>query len=187
LLLVSHFVYAEESETNFQKPKIVQWLEGKGIHPGVIVVLVSMLPIFELRGSLPLALLAFKMPLIPAFILSVIGNMIPVIPYLYLLGYIADYLMKRSKLCEKFFTWVFEHTRKKGKIIEKYEEIGLVIFVGIPLPMTGAWSGAVAAFIFDLDKKKSIFLLLLGVILAGLIVTAVTLSGLKAFEFFIKH
>lgn len=95
--------------------------------------------------------------------------------------------MKRSKWCNKFFTWVFERTRKRSKIIEKYEEIGLVVFVGIPLPMTGAWTGAVAAFLFNLDKKKSIFLILLGVILAGLIVTAVTMSGIKVFELFIKH
>jgi uncharacterized membrane protein len=127
--------------------------------------LIAMAPIGELRVSLPLALTKFNMSLPLAFFFSVIGFMLPVM----FIGYF-----------KWFFTWLFHYTRKKhSKRFEVLEEIALVTFVAIPLPMTGAWSGALAAFVFGIPPKKSLPLITLGVIGAGIIVTIITL-GLKA-------
>jgi uncharacterized membrane protein len=82
--------------------------------------------------------------------------------------------MKRSKVMERFFNWLFERTRKKlEKKYEVYAEVALAVFVAIPLPLTGAWSGAVAAFIFDIPYRKALFWIFVGVLGAGVAVTAV--------------
>lgn len=143
-------------------------------------VLVSMLPIFEVRGALPLAMLIYQMPWLKAFVLSVAGNIVPVIPVLLLLDSVSKYLM-RYPFFDKFFKWLFEHTRKKSDIVEKYETLGLMIFVAIPLPLTGAWSGCVAAFIFGIRFWYAFAAISLGVFIAGVIVLAlIKLSYLGA-------
>ena len=77
-----------------------------------------------------------------------------------------------------FFEWFFERTRQKGnELIKKYEEVGLLAFVAIPLPMTGAWTGALVAFLFGLDFKKSLLIITIGVFIAGIIVTCLCLLG----------
>lgn len=146
------------------------------ISPEWATIIVAALPIAELRGSIPLAILQFKFTWVKAFILSVFGNMLPIIPWLLFLNYFQERLM-RYKIMNKFFTWLFNRTRKKGKMIEKYETLGIAIFVGIPLPMTGAWSGAIAAFIFGVKFRHAILAIFYGVLIAGAIVTALTLLG----------
>jgi uncharacterized membrane protein len=142
--------------------------------------LIAMAPIGELRVSLPLALTKFNMSLPLAFTISVLGNMFPIIFIVYFLEPVSIFLSKHSKFFNWFFKWLFQYTRKKhSKKFEVMEEIALVTFVAIPLPMTGAWSGALAAFVFGIPPKKALPLLALGVIGAGVIVTIVTL-GLKA-------
>jgi uncharacterized membrane protein len=90
--------------------------------------------------------------------------------------------MQRFKLANIFFSWLFSRTRHKffGKY-EVWGDLALVIFVAIPLPMTGAWTGAVAAFLFGIDKKKSLFLVTLGAMMAGVIVTLATLGATAVF------
>jgi uncharacterized membrane protein len=142
--------------------------------------IVAMMPIGELRVSLPLALTKLNMSLPLAFLISVVGNMFPVIFIAYFLEPVSRFLSKHSKFFEWFFEWLFRYTRKKhSKKFEVFEEIALVTFVAIPLPMTGAWSGALAAFVFGIPPKKSLPLITLGVIGAGIIVTIITL-GIKA-------
>lgn len=136
--------------------------------------LLAMIPLAELRGSIPIANQSFHIPLWQAFLISVAGNMLPVFFILWFLGPASDWLMEHSKLCERFFNWLFARTRRKlEKQYEVYAEVALAIFVAIPLPLTGAWSGAVAAFIFDIPYKKALFWIFIGVIGAGLAVTAV--------------
>lgn len=148
--------------------------------PEIKTVLVSMLPIFEVRGALPLAMLIYQMTWLKAFVLSVAGNIIPVIPVLLLLDSVSKYLT-RYPFFDKFFEWLFERTRKKSDIIEKYETLGLMIFVAIPLPMTGAWSGCVAAFLFGIRFWYAFAAISLGVFIAGVIVLAlIKLSYLGA-------
>jgi len=137
-------------------------------------MLLSMIPLAELRGSIPVSYLNFHLPLWQAFLLSVVGNMIPIPFILLLLGPASEWLMEHSKIMNRFFNWLFARTRKKlEKKYELYAEIALAVFVAIPLPLTGAWSGAVAAFIFDIPFRKALFWIFIGVLGAGVAVTAV--------------
>ena len=154
-----------------------QDLVSKGLSPELAVFITSMLPIIELRGALPMAINLFNIAWPKAFLISYIGNLVPVPLILWLLKPVVK-LLSRIKLFDKFFTWLFERTRRKGnKVIEKYEEIGLLAFVAIPLPGTGAWTGALIAFLFGLDFKKSLLVISLGVLIAGVIVTCLCLLG----------
>ena len=147
----------------------------------LVIIFVAALPVFELRGSIPLALFTFGFDPLTAFLLSVVGNMIPVIPLLLYLEPVSNYL-RRWRIGDIFFTWLFERThRKHSAEFEKYGSIGLAIFVGIPLPATGAWTGCAAAFIFGFKFKNAFLAILAGVIIAGAIVTALTVMGIKIF------
>jgi uncharacterized membrane protein len=154
-----------------------QDLVARGLTPELAVFLTSMLPIIELRGALPLAINVLSINWPKAFLIAYIGNMIPAPFILWLLAPTVR-ILSRIRIFERFFTWLFERTRKKSnKMIERYEEIGLMAFVAIPLPGTGAWTGALIAFLFGLDFKKSLLVIAIGVLIAGLIVTSLCLLG----------
>ncbi len=151
----------------------------------LIVVLIAALPVAELRLSIPVAIMkepyGFGLDPFTAFYLSVIGNMIPVIPLLLFLEPVSNFL-RRWRIGDIFFTWLFERThRKHNDNFEKYGSIGLAIFVGIPLPATGAWTGCAAAFIFGFKFKNAFLAILAGVIIAGAVVTTLTVMGIKIF------
>lgn len=140
----------------------------EGLPKELIVLIVSALPVSELRGAMPLAV-AMGMSLKKAYILSVIGNILPVIPILFLLEPVSVKL-RHFKVFAKFFDWFFERTRKKATLVEKFEAIGLMLFVAIPLPVTGAWTGCVAASLFKIRFKYAFIAICLGVCIAGIIV-----------------
>src|SRR3990170_6356061 len=143
--------------------------------PLVKVFFAAMTPIGELRVALPLALVHYKLPWAVSFAVSVFGNMLPITLIVFLLEPVSNYLTAHSKFFRWFFNWLFERTRKKhSHRFEVLEEVALVTFVAIPLPMTGAWSGALAAFVFGIPPKKSIPLIFLGVLISGIIVTLLT-------------
>ena len=147
----------------------------------LIIVLLAALPIAELRLSIPVAIIEFNIDPVTALTLSVIGNMIPVVPLLLFLEPVSNFL-RRWKMGDMFFTWLFERThRKHSAEFEKYGSIGLAVFVGIPLPATGAWTGCAAAFIFGFKFKNAFLAILAGVIMAGIIVTVLTITGAKIF------
>jgi len=176
-----------DAEAKIEKSDLVKWLEARHLGPKAVVIIVATLPIFELRGSIPVAILYYKMPLWQAYALSVVGNMIPIIPIILLIGPVSDFLMKRSKLWHRFFTWVFERSRRRGAdLVEKYEALGLCIFVAIPLPVTGAWTGAMLAFLMRVHARRAFPAILAGVLAAGIIVSAVTLFGRETFRFFLN-
>ena len=133
-------------------------------------------PISELRGAIPLAVHEFDFPWYYAYIIAVIGNMLPV-PFILLFLNTATRVLSRFSLFDKFFTWLFTYTRRRGTLIEKYERIGLVLFVAIPLPITGAWTGSIAAVLLGMSFKRAILSIFLGVLIAGVIVTCLTLLG----------
>ena len=110
------------------------------------VFFLSMLPIFELRGGIPVGVHMFHLPLWKAFIFSYMGNLLPVIPILYI-------LKPLSKL--RFVKRYLEKTEKRGELVKKYEALGLTMFVAIPLPVTGAWTGSLLAFIFNIPIFKA--------------------------------
>jgi uncharacterized membrane protein len=139
--------------------------------------LLAMLPIGELRAAIPLGISHYGLGVIQTYFIAVIGNMLPLLAIAFLLEPVSNWLMKHSKFFRWFFNWLFEHTRKKhSKKFEVFEEVALVTFVAIPLPMTGGWSGALAAFVFGIPPKKALPLIALGVAIAGLIVTAITMG-----------
>ena len=155
---------------------MIEWLISSGISQGLIVVIISVLPVLELRGALPVAINLFHMEWYQAFCLAVIGNLLPV-PFLLLFLESLAKVVSKVALGKKLVNWVFEHTRRRGAVIEKYERIGLMLFVAIPLPVTGAWTGSVAAFLFGLKFRYAFLSILFGVIIAGGIVTSLCLLG----------
>ena len=137
----------------------------------LMIFLVSMVPLIELRGAIPIAV-GFNLPLVPSYIVCVIGNMIPV-PIIYLFARKVLEWGADKPLIGKFFSWCLEKGHKGGaKLQEKAGRglfVALLLFVGIPLPGTGAWTGTLAASLLDMDFKSSVTAVLLGVILAGII------------------
>ncbi|MFH1312174.1 MAG: small multi-drug export protein [Candidatus Eisenbacteria bacterium] len=137
----------------------------------LVIFVMAMLPILELRGAIPWAFkFASDLPLATIYLTAVLGNFVPVIPILLLLEPVSRFLRK-APIFDRFFTWLFARTRRRGKLVEKYEAIGLTLFVAIPLPVTGAWTGAVAAFVFGVRTRWAAVCIALGVLIAGGVVT----------------
>jgi uncharacterized membrane protein len=146
----------------------------------ISIVVVAALPVFELRGAIPLGYY-FTMPPLKIFLLAVLGNLIPVIPLYFLLQPISMKL-SRFPLFRAFFNWLFNHTKKRAEIIQRYEALGLILFVAIPLPVTGAWTGTIAASLFRIKFKYTFLAVLFGVIIAGIIVTILCQLGKLGWE-----
>ena len=142
----------------------------------IIVIIISALPIAELRGAIPVAIQTLDFPWYYAYFLAIIGNMLPV-PFILLFIEAAVRLLSKIAVFERFFSWLFERTMRRSKIIQRYKRIGLVLFVAIPLPVTGAWTGSLAAVLFGIGFRQAFFSILVGVLIAGVIVTCLTLLG----------
>jgi uncharacterized membrane protein len=142
----------------------------------ILVLLISMVPLIELRGAIPIAV-AIGLPKLPSFIIAIIGNMLPV-PIIYLFARRVLEWGKDKKYTRKFFSWCLNKGEKAGKKLEKKAGLGLyvalLLFVAIPLPGTGAWTGTLGASILKMDFKKSVLAVTLGVLIAGLIMMAIS-------------
>jgi len=147
-----------------------------GFSKELVVLIISALPIFELRGALPVAINLFHFPWYYALLLAIIGNLLLVPVILLFLDAISRYLSKVS-FFDRFLQWLFEHTKRRGEIIERYERIGLALFVAIPLPFTGAWTGSLLAVLFGLKFKHAMLSIFVGILIAGIIVTCLCLLG----------
>ena len=151
----------------------------------IITFLISMIPLVELRGAVPYAI-STGIPLWQALLIGVIGNMLPVPIIFFFARHILEW-GKEKPLIGNFFTWCLNKGHRGGQKLE--EATGdkgifwaLLLFVGIPLPGTGAWTGTLAASILDWDFKRSVLAVMLGVILAGLIMGILSLLfGLDTF------
>ena len=147
----------------------------------LIVFFVSMIPIIELRGAIPYAV-GFGLPLLPSYIIAIIGNMIPV-PFIFLFARKVLVWGSTKKYIGKFFTWCLKKGEKGGEKLKQFAGkglyIALLIFVGIPLPGTGAWTGTLAASLLNMDFKKSTLAVMGGVILAGIIMGILSLGVFK--------
>ena len=140
------------------------------------VILIAASPIAELRLAIPLAINTFDFPWYYALLLAIIGNLLPV-PFILLFLDTATRLLSRVALFNRMLNWLFERTRRQGRIIERYKRIGLALFVAIPLPVTGAWTGSLAAVLFGLSFKHAFLSIIVGVFTAGVIVTCLSLLG----------
>lgn len=154
----------------------------------IIVFLISMVPLIELRGAIPVGISsAFggQLPIIPLYLICIVGNMLPV-PIIYLFARKVLIWGSNKKIIGKFFTWCLEKGEKGGKKLQQKAGnkglfLALLLFVGIPLPGTGAWTGTLAASILDMDFKTSIAAVMLGVILAGVIMGLASAGVFGAF------
>ncbi len=139
-----------------------------------IVFFISMVPLIELRAAIPYAI-GMGLPVLPSYIIAIIGNMLPV-PIIYLFARKVLVWGKDKPVIGKFFTFCLEKGEKGGKKLQATAGrglfIALMLFVGIPLPGTGAWTGTLAASLLDMDFKSSIIAVMLGVIWAGIIMGA---------------
>ena len=145
------------------------------VNKEIAVVVLSALPISELRGGIPLGIALGFSPA-KAYILAVIGNFIPVIPLLCFLQPLVEKL-RHIGFIHRFFEWFFERTRKKATLIERFEALGLILFVAIPLPITGAWTGCAAATLFKIRFRYALMAVTAGIIIAGFIVLGVSWAG----------
>ena len=141
----------------------------------LVVFILSAMPISELRGALPLAIAKFEFPIIKAYSIAVVGNILPVIPIILFLDKIRA-LLRHIPFMDKFFNWLYARTERRSGVVEKYGPIGLIIFVAIPLPITGAWTGSVAALLFRIKMRYALPAILSGVMIAGVIVTLLTVG-----------
>ena len=148
-------------------------------------IFLSILPIAELRGGIPYALANDLDPILTFFIC--VGANILVFPIVFFFLEFLHPLFLKIDLYKRLFDKFIIKTREKvGNKIEKYGFWGLMIFVMIPLPVTGAYSGSFAAWLFNIPKKKAFLAVSLGVIMAGIIVTTIVLTGIEAFQFLLK-
>ncbi|HJX12266.1 MAG TPA: small multi-drug export protein, partial [Dehalococcoidales bacterium] len=155
---------------------LLENLLGLDISRELIVLLIAAMPIFELRGALPVAINIFHFPWYYALIIAIVGNILPV-PFILLFLNGAVRLLNQVPLFHRWLDWLFMRTKKRSGIIQKYERIGLALFVGIPLPFTGAWTGALAAVILGMSFWRAFISITVGVLIAGIIVTCLSLLG----------
>ena len=135
----------------------------------IIVFIISMCPILELRGGIIAARLLGMEPLL-GYIICMIGNVIPIPLILWLINKILDFMRKsKHKKINGIAIWLDKKVDKHKGQIEKYGYLGLVLFVGIPLPGTGAWTGCLIASVLEMDKKKSLLAAIVGVFIASVI------------------
>lgn len=145
-------------------------LNAAGIPGWLVIAIISMIPLLELRGSIVVAGLFLKMPFLITYAAAVVGNMIP-IPFILLFIEKIFEWMKSIKWLSRFPNWCEKKALKHSDQIEKYGYLGLMLFVAIPLPGTGAWTGSLAAVLFGLDFKKSLLMIFFGVCIAGFVMS----------------
>ena len=148
----------------------------------ISLIVLSTLPITELRGAIPIGILLYEVHPLKTYVLCCLGNLIPILPLLFFFGKIEAFL-QRNKFSNRFIQWYVAKVKKRTAVIDRFELWGLAFFVAIPLPVTGAWTGSVAAFILGIGWKKAFFSISCGVFIAGGIVTFLTLCGYTFYSF----
>lgn len=144
-----------------------------------VTLVISAVPVIELRGAIPYAL-GNNIPWQLALITAVVGNMLPVPFILLFLRKVFEWLSK-FKLTAPLVDWLERVARKKSRTVIKYAVIGLIILVAIPLPGTGAWTGALVASVLDIRLKTAVPAIFCGVVIAGIVVTALSLGAIHVF------
>ena len=162
------------------KSKIIAFLVGF-FSKEVVIILVATLPVFELRLAVPLGIIKYNLPPAQVYILSLLGNLIPVIPLLLFYKYFFHKL-EHIKFVGKFFRWWFRRVERKSKIVERWGFWGLAIFVSIPLPVTGAWTGTVAATLVEMRIRKAFLAIAIGVAIAGIIMTILSIVAAETIK-----
>ncbi|XP_010242339.1 PREDICTED: uncharacterized protein LOC104586722 [Nelumbo nucifera] len=158
--------------------KIASALRSSGWPDQAVVFALAMLPVIELRGAIPVG---YWMQLKPTLltVLSILGNMVPV-PFIVLyLKRFASFIARKNNSASRFLDLLFERAREKAGPVEEFQWIGLMLFVAVPFPGTGAWTGAIIASVLDMPFWSAFSANLCGVVLAGLLVNLLVNLGLK--------
>lgn len=151
---------------------ITDWVRDLPMPEPILVILLAMLPILELRGAIPVAQGIFDMSAWEAFGWSVLGNAIPVPIILWLFPPFFDWVEGRWDWLHRVLVRLQDRTEERHSArIGRFRDFALITFVAIPLPVTGAWSGSLAAIVFGIDRKRALPLIFVGILIAGLIVT----------------
>ncbi len=147
----------------------------------LLIFLVSMVPLIELRGAIPISQ-GLHLPIVQSYVICIVGNMLPV-PFIYLFARKVLVWGADKPVIGGFFSWCLEKGEKGGRKLQDAAGRGLflalLLFVGIPLPGTGAWTGTLAASILDMDFKSTTAAVMLGVLLAGVIMMVLSLAGVN--------
>lgn len=147
-----------------------------------IIILTAASPISELRGAIPLGIFVYKMEPWIVLLLALIGNILPVIILLPFFQKMENLLKEKSHFFKNFFLWLNKRTYEKFlPNFDKYKKLALLIFVAIPFPLTGAWTGSLAAVLFNIPKKDAFLLISSGIVIAGIIVLLLSVLGNQIF------
>ena len=150
----------------------------------LVTFVAAMTPIGELRLAIPLAIYTYDVAWYVALPIAIVGNMVPVLILIPGLNRLSRVLSSFPNPAGKLLAWQENRLRRlQSRRFERYGDLALVILVAIPLPMTGAWTGSLAAWIFRIPPRRAVMLIALGVFIASLIVTVVTLSGIELGKF----
>ncbi|NQV04464.1 MAG: small multi-drug export protein [Candidatus Omnitrophica bacterium] len=160
--------------------RIFDFFYSVGLSPKTIILFLSTLPVTELRASVPIGILLLGQSIGTVFFFSVLGNILPIAPIYFFLQPISKRL-SRTRYMHRFFEWLFERARKRSGLIEKYEVLGLMLFVSIPLPGTGVWTGCLIASLLRMRFIPTFLAATAGVIIAAIVVTTLTLIGKATF------
>jgi len=153
----------------------VNWFVG--LPSELAVFLLSMIPITELRASIPIGIEVYHLPVFEVFLLAVVGNIVPTIFILLLMPRLHGWIINQKFIGNILKKKLIQAEKQFGEKHVKFGAIALVLFVGIPLPFTGAWTGSLAAFIFNIPFKKSLPLISIGVCIAAMVVTLITIGA----------
>jgi len=159
--------------------KTIEALEG--IPKEYIVFLVSMLPIFEIRGGVVAGILVLNLPLWQVLLFGFLGNIASVTPILLFLEPITKWLYG-NRLADRLFHWLFQRARRKAEQVNKWGPLGLMFFTAIPLPVSGAWTASLIAIVLGVHRGRAIAAIYAGVVIAGLVVSMLTLGGIAGFR-----
>jgi uncharacterized membrane protein len=152
----------------------------------LVLIGITFLPIFELRASIPYGILYYHMHWLPVFIVCVLANILVGMIVFFLLDKFV-HVVTRVKWIRKIYHRIIENTQKKvHPYVEKWGVLGVAIFIGVPLPGSGAYTGALGSYLLGMSYKEFFIACVLGVIIAGIAVTLITLFGSGAWSFFIK-
>lgn len=158
------------------KVRIADTLNAYEINPYLVIFVIATLPIIELRGAIPVGITFFNLNWFLVIIVSILGNMLPIFFVLFLFKYVEK-VLRYIPFMNSLMDFIFSKTMAKNATIEKYEELGLMFFVGVPLPITGAWTGSLLSYLMKLSYKKAIVFIFLGVLISSVIVSTFTYFG----------
>lgn len=148
----------------------------------IVTIILGAMPVLEIRGAITLAVFEFGFSFQKAFLLGVLGNSLPVVPTLFVLRKFAESLTRRWYFFNRLMVWLFERFQKRhrGQFDNwEWSFVALFIFVALPLPFTGMWSGIIASYVLGIPFWKSVLAIFLGIVASGLIVSAILFAGIS--------